>query len=30
VLNRIAQIPDTQHQAIFATAAVGQALGLFH
>ena len=30
VLNRIARVPDTQHQAIFATAVVGQALGLFH
>lgn len=30
VLGRLAQIPDTQRQAIFATAVVGQIFGLFH
>ncbi|RBI62278.1 short-chain fatty acid transporter [halophilic archaeon] len=30
VLGRIADVPETQSQAIFATAVVGQLLGLFH
>jgi len=30
VLRRIAQIPKTQHQALLATAIIGQLFGLFH